>query len=50
LDDGWHELLQMWENRQQLLSQSLSQQVRINIELTNIRRKLSLIYCLVPVA
>ncbi|KAK7507079.1 hypothetical protein BaRGS_00001930 [Batillaria attramentaria] len=27
LDDGWHELLQMWENRQQLLSQSLSQQM-----------------------
>ncbi|KAK7104923.1 spectrin beta chain-like isoform X2 [Littorina saxatilis] len=27
LDDGWHELLQMWENRQQLLSQSLSHQM-----------------------
>lgn len=27
LDSGWHELLQMWENRQQLLSQSLSQQM-----------------------
>ncbi|BFZ11613.1 hypothetical protein BsWGS_14652 [Bradybaena similaris] len=27
LDDGWHELLQMWENRQQLLSQSLSLQM-----------------------
>lgn len=27
LDDGWHELLQMWENRQQLLSQSLNLQV-----------------------
>ncbi|XP_035827842.1 spectrin beta chain isoform X4 [Aplysia californica] len=27
LDDGWHELLQMWENRQQLLSQSLNLQM-----------------------
>ncbi|XP_076464437.1 spectrin beta chain-like isoform X2 [Babylonia areolata] len=27
LDSGWNELLQMWENRQQLLSQSLSQQM-----------------------
>lgn len=29
LDDGWVELLQMWENRQQLLSQSLNFQVII---------------------
>ncbi|KAH9489100.1 hypothetical protein Btru_057665 [Bulinus truncatus] len=27
LDDGWHELLQMWENRQHLLSQSLNLQM-----------------------
>ena len=27
LDDGWHELAQMWDNRQQLLSQSLNLQV-----------------------
>ncbi|ESP01600.1 hypothetical protein LOTGIDRAFT_139452 [Lottia gigantea] len=27
LDDGWHELLQMWENRQQHLSQSLNYQI-----------------------
>ncbi|XP_050407107.1 spectrin beta chain isoform X3 [Patella vulgata] len=27
LDDGWHELLQMWENRQQHLSQSLNYQM-----------------------
>ncbi|KAK3578499.1 hypothetical protein CHS0354_007749 [Potamilus streckersoni] len=27
LDDGWGELLQMWENRQQLLSQSLNMQM-----------------------
>lgn len=27
LDSGWEELLQMWENRQQLLSQSLNLQV-----------------------
>ncbi|KAJ8308165.1 hypothetical protein KUTeg_013039 [Tegillarca granosa] len=27
LDDGWQELLQMWENRQQLLSQSLNLQM-----------------------
>lgn len=28
LDNGWEELLQMWENRQNLLSQSLNLQVR----------------------
>ena len=28
LDDGWHELLQMWDSRQQGLSQSLNLQVR----------------------
>ncbi|GFS19194.1 spectrin beta chain [Elysia marginata] len=27
LDDGWNELLQMWENRKQLLSQSLNLQL-----------------------
>ena len=30
LDDGWHELLQMWDNRQQALSQSLNLQVNLS--------------------
>lgn len=31
LKDGWEELNQMWENRQQLLSQSLSLQVNFRL-------------------
>ena len=31
LDNGWEELIQMWENRQHLLSQSLNLQVTIHI-------------------
>jgi len=44
LDNGWEELLQMWENRQHLLSQSLNLQVNKCGKIDNICCHKVLIY------